>query len=267
MSSSGTGPERHPVRRELRGAVLWITIDRPDQRNAFNDEVIEGIRQGLVEARSEDTVRAIVLTGAGDRAFCAGGDLKSGDGGPFAVDPSRPRNAVVDLFLEFERCELPTIARVNGHALAGGLGLVCACDMAVASSAATLGVPETGVGLFPMMILPYLQRTLPRRKLLEWCITGARFTAEEALEAGLLNYVVPPEELDAKLEWLLARTVDKSPSAIRLGKMGFHALQDMSVAEAFEYAQLLLPMMGRTEDAKEGFLAFREKRRPRWTGR
>jgi enoyl-CoA hydratase/carnithine racemase len=259
--------ESEPVRCERRGRVQWITIDRPEQRNAFNDDVVRRIARALVAAQADDEVRAIVLTGAGDRAFCAGGDLKSDTDGPFAVDPSRPRNAVIELFQEFERCTLPTLARVNGHALAGGLGLVCACDMAVASSKATLGVPETGVGLFPMMILPYLQRTLPRRKLLEWCITGARFSAEEALEAQLLNYVVPPEALDAKVEWLLGRIVDQSPTAVRLGKMGFHALQDMSLPEAFEYAQLLLPMMGRTEDAREGFTAFRERRPPRWTGR
>ncbi len=255
------------VRGEIRGAAQWITIDRPEERNAFDDTVLRGIAHHLRAAQADESVRAVVLTGAGDRAFCAGGDLKSGGGGPFQVDPSRPRNAVVELFREFERCELPTIARVNGHALAGGLGLVCACDLAVASSNATLGVPETGVGLFPMMILPYLQRTLPRRKLLEWCITGVRWTAEEALEAQLLNYVVPPEELDAKVEWLLSRIVDKSPTAIRLGKMGFHALQDMSLPEALEYAQLMLPMMGQTEDAREGFAAFRARRPPRWTGR
>jgi enoyl-CoA hydratase/carnithine racemase len=255
------------VRSEIRGAAQWITIDRPEERNAFDDNVLRGIAHHLRAAQSHESVRAVVLTGAGDRAFCAGGDLKSSGDGPFQVDPSRPRNAVVELFREFERCELPTIARVNGHALAGGLGLVCACDMAVASSNATLGVPETGVGLFPMMILPYLQRTLPRRKLLEWCITGVRWTAEEALEAQLLNYVVPHEELDAKVEWLLSRIVDKSPTAIRLGKMGFHALQDMSLPEALEYAQLMLPMMGQTEDAREGFAAFRARRPPSWTGR
>src|SRR4029453_4486850 len=107
-----------PVWSELRRAALWITIDRPEERNAFNDEVVREIARGLVEAQANESVRAIVLTGAGDRAFCAGGDLKSGGDGPFQVDPARPRNAVVELFREFQRCELPTIARVNGHALA-----------------------------------------------------------------------------------------------------------------------------------------------------
>jgi enoyl-CoA hydratase/carnithine racemase len=254
-------PEEGPIQIEARGPVHWITIDRPAQRNAFNDDVLAGIARGLEAAQSDPAIRAIVLTGAGDRAFCAGGDLRSDGDGPFQVDPAHPKNGVIELFKTFESCGLPTIARVNGHALAGGLGLVCACDFAI------LGVPETTVGLFPMMILPYLQRTLSRRKLLEWCITGTRWSAAEALEADLLNYVVGADELDAKVDWLLERILDKSPTAIRLGKLGFHALQDMSLEQAFEYAQLMLPNMARSEDAKEGFRAFQEKRPPQFTGR
>ena len=256
-----------PVRIEARGPVQWITIDRPAQRNAMNDEVMHVIADGLESAEANPEIRAIVLTGAGDRAFCAGGDLRSKGEGPFQVDPAHPQNATIDLFRSFERCGLPTIARINGHALAGGLGLVCACDLAIAVEGASLGVPETAIGLFPMMILPYLQRTMPRRKLLEWCITGVRWTAAEALEADVVNYVVPADELDTKLEWLLERILDKSPTAVRLGKKAFHALQDMSLDQAFEYAQLMLPNMARTEDAKECFLAFQEKRSPRFPGR
>lgn len=256
-----------PILCERRDAVLWITIDRPERRNALNNEVLRGIASGLRDVRDDNSTRAIVITGSGDRAFCAGGDLGSDSGSPFEFDPARPRNPMIELFTEFEACEVPTIARINGHALAGGLGLVCACDLAVATDKATLGVPETAVGLFPMMILPYLQRTLPHRKLMEWCITGMRWSAAEALEAGLLNYVVPSEQLDEKMDWLLARILDKSPTAIRLGKMAFHAIQDMTLPQAFEYTQLMLPTMSRTEDAAEGFRAFREKRSPDWPGR
>jgi len=130
-------PAPPPVLVEQRGAVQWITINRPEQRNAMNDAVADGIREGLAVAAGNGDVRAIVLTGAGDRAFCAGGDLGAAADGPFQVDPARPANAVIALFREFERCELPTIARINGHALAGGMGLACACDMAIASSNAT----------------------------------------------------------------------------------------------------------------------------------
>lgn len=254
------------VRTEIRDRAFWIVIDRPAARNALSADVARGIAAGLVEAQRHEELRAVVLTGAGNKAFCAGGDLKAGSG-PFTFDAARPQNAVIDLFLEFERSPLPTIARVNGHALAGGLGLVCACDLAIGVEGATFGVPETGIGLFPMMILPYLQQAMPRRKLLEWCITGERWTAADALEVGILNYVTAPGALDEKLDWLLARIVDKSPTAIRLGKRGLRAIRDMSLQEAFEYTQLALPMMATTEDAKEGFAAFRDRRKPEWTGR
>lgn len=253
---------------ERRGEVQWITINRPERRNALNESVVAGIMDGIRATMADDAVRCIVLTGAGDRAFCAGGDLNpTAEGAPFHVDPSRPRNFIADLFKLFETCELPIVARVNGHAVAGGLGLVCACDLAIASSEAMFGTPETKIGLFPMMILPYLQRILPRRRLMELCITGETFSADEALEMGLINYVVPPGDLDTKLNWLIGRIVDKSPTAVRLGKQGFHAMQDMTIGQALEYAQLMLPTMARTEDAREGFAAFNDKRKPEWTGR
>ncbi|MEZ4353051.1 MAG: enoyl-CoA hydratase-related protein [Myxococcota bacterium] len=259
--------ERPTVRVERRGAAQWITIDRPERRNALDDGVAVGIAEGLRAAHADPAIRAIVLTGAGDRAFCAGGDLRAGEGdSPFEADPAHPFHPIIDLFKTFESCTLPTIARVNGHALAGGLGLVCACDIAIGVETASFGVPETGVGLFPMMILPYLLRAMPRRTLLEWCITGERWTAQEALAAGLLNHVVPPTELDARLDRLLALVVERSPTAIRLGKTGLHAIEDMTLPQAFEYAQLMLPNMARTGDAREGFRAFREKRKPAFQG-
>ena len=256
-----------PVLYVVRGHAARITLNRESARNALNDEVAGRIAAALVQAQADPEVRVIVLTGAGDRAFCAGGDLKAGAGdSPFEVDPAHPQNPIIELFKTFEATTKPTIARVNGHALAGGLGLMCACDIAIATDRATFGVPETGIGLFPMMILPYLHRAMPRRRLLEWCITAERFSAEQALEVGLLNRVVPARELDPTVDELVGLVTKRSPSAIRLGKMGFHALEDMTLAQAFEYAQLALPNMARTGDAKEGFAAFREKRDPRFQG-
>ncbi len=255
------------VLREIRGGALWITLNRPEKRNALNDEVAALIAEALRAAQADAAVRAIVLTGAGDKAFCAGGDLKAGsEDSPFEIDPAHPENPIIELFKTFEQTTKPTIARVNGHALAGGLGLMCACDIAIAVDRATFGVPETAVGLFPMMILPYLLRAMPRRRLLEWCITGARWSAAEAERAELLNRVVPADELDASVDELVATIVERSPSAIRLGKTGLHAIEDMTLAQAFEYAQLMLPNMARTQDAIEGFRAFREKRPPRFEG-
>lgn len=265
---SDPGSNEDWVLSEVRGGACFITLNRPEKRNALNDEVAGRIAAALRVAQADPEVRAIVLTGAGDKAFCAGGDLQASSGdSPFEVDPAHPENPIIELFKTFEQTTKPTIARVNGHALAGGLGLMCACDLAIASDRATFGVPETGVGLFPMMILPYLMRAMPRRTLLEWCITGARWSAEQAAEAQLLNRVVPPDSLDAEIDALLSVIVERSPTAIRLGKTGLHAIEDMSLAQAFEYAQLMLPNMARTEDAIEGFRAFREKRGPRFEGR
>ncbi len=253
---------------DRRAAVQWITINRPERRNAINEAVAAGIADGIRRAMADRDCRAIVLTGAGDRAFCAGGDLNpSADGAPFTVDPANPRNYVVDLLQLIETCGVPLVARVNGPALAGGLGLVCACDIVVTVDTATFGTPESKIGLFPMMIMPHLMRVVPPRRLLEMCITGELFTAAEALQHGIVNHVVPADALDEKLDALLAVIVARSPTAIRLGKQGYQAMRDMALREALEYAQLMLPMMARTEDCREGFQAIRDKRAPRFTGR
>ncbi len=253
---------------ETTGSVCRITINRPERRNALNATVVAGLIDGIRVAQATAGVRAIVLTGAGDRAFCAGGDLSpTADGAPMTVDPAHPRHVVVDLFKQMAACELPIVARVNGHALAGGLGLLCACDLAVAADHATFGTPEVRIGLFPMMILPQMLRVLPLRRLLELCMTGDAIPAHEARSIGLINEVVPPADLDAATGAIVARLLRASPTALRLGKQAFHAMRDMSLREGWEYAQLMLPMMARTEDAREGLLAFQEKRPAVWTGR
>jgi enoyl-CoA hydratase/carnithine racemase len=253
---------------ETAGNVCRITINRPERRNALNAAVVAGLIDGLRAAQAGDGVRAIVITGAGDRAFCAGGDLSpTADGAPMTVDPAHPHHVVVDLFKAMAACELPIVARVNGHALAGGLGLLCACDLAVAADHATFGTPEVKIGLFPMMILPQMLRVLPLRRLLELCMTGVPIPATEAKAIGLVNEVVPTADLDAATDALLERLLRAAPTALRLGKQAFHAMRDMSLREGWDYAQLMLPMMSRTEDAREGLRAFREKRPPVWTGR
>ncbi len=256
-----------PVLIERRATVQWIIINREERRNALNEEVIRTIDRAIQDAVAGGEVRAIVLTGAGDRAFCAGADLaKNVKGGAFAVDYARPKHYIVDLFKRLQECPLPVIARVNGHAMAGGFGLLCACDMAVGADDIRIGTTESKIGMTPMMILPYMLRILPPRKLQEMCITGEQFSAQDALDWGVLSYAVPRAELDTKLDWLLSRIVDKSPTAIRLGKQAFNATRDMGLREALEYAQAMVPVMSSTQDAKEGMAAFQEKRPPNFTG-
>jgi enoyl-CoA hydratase/carnithine racemase len=253
---------------EQRGSVRWITINRESRRNALNADVVSLIGRGVEEAEGISGCRAIVLTGSGSRAFCAGADLqKTVAGFAFAIDHSQPTHFLVNLFKQMQACRLPIIARVNGHAMAGGFGLVCACDLAIAADDTLLGTPETKIGLAPMMILPAMMRIVPHRKLMEMCITGEAWTAFEALQIGILNYVVPRSELDSKIDWLLARIVDKSPSGIRLGKQGFNAMRDMSMSDSLEYAQVMVASLASTEDAEEGMSAFAEKRPPAWTGK
>ena len=242
-----------------------LTINRPERRNALNEAVADALVAAIDRAEADPSCRSIILTGAGDRAFCAGGDLSADKSGtPFDVDFSNPRNFVVKLLKRMNDCRLPIIARVNGHALAGGFGLLCACDMAVAVDTARFGTPESRIGIFPMMILPHMMRVIPQRHLMEMCVTGEQFDAERAREYGIVNHVVPAAELDAKVAWLADRVARSSPTGIRIGKIALSAMRDMTMDQALEYAQAMLQVMTSTDDATEGFRSFQEKRQPSW---
>lgn len=254
------------VRIERRGQALWITIDRPDKRNAVNADVVAGIGRGYREAHADAAVRVIVLTGAGDKAFCAGADLQD-SGAAFAMDFAKPNVDFADLLRLSQDATKPAIARVNGTCMAGGIGLLCMTDMAVAADHVVFGLPEVKVGVFPMQVMALLQRIAPRRIVNEWSITGEPFDAIAAKEAGLLNYVVPAAELDAKVDWLVARIVEKSPTAIRRGKYALRAIASMSFDEAIAYTESQIALLALTEDAKEGLKAFGEKRKPVWPGK
>jgi methylglutaconyl-CoA hydratase len=251
---------------EKRGQAYWITINRPEKRNALNAEVIAGIAKGYRAAHEDRDVRVIVLTGTGDKAFCAGADLQN-SGAAFAMDFSKPNADYADLLRLSQNATKPAIARVGGVCMAGGMGLLCMTDMAVASEHAIFGLPEVKVGVFPMQVLSLLQSIVPPRLVSEWALTGEPFDAKQALAAGLLNHVVPPAELDAKVEWLIGRIVDKSPTAIRRGKYAMRAIASMSFDESIAYTESQIAILAMTEDAKEGLKAFAEKRKPVWPGK
>ena len=251
---------------ETKGAALWITINRPEKRNAMNADVIAGIAEGYHKAHDDADIRAIVLTGAGDKAFCAGADLAN-SGSAFAQDFAKPNGDLADLLRLSQNATKPAIARVNGVCMAGGMGLLCMTDMAVAADTAIFGLPEVKVGVFPMQVLALLQSIAPRRLVSEWCITGEPFDAHAAKDAGLLNHIVPAVELDAKIDWLIARITDKSPTAIRRGKYAMRAIAAMSFDESIAYLESQIAILSMTEDAKEGLKAFGEKRKPVWPGK
>jgi enoyl-CoA hydratase/carnithine racemase len=253
------------VLHDKRGAAFWITINRPDKRNAINAEVIAGIRAGYAAAHADAEVRVIVLTGAGDKAFCAGADLQSGKG--LAFDLARPGTDYADMLREAQNATLPAIARVNGACMAGGMGLLCMTDIAIAADHAQFGLPEVKVGVFPMQVLSLLQNLAPRRLVREWCISGEPFSVNEAFNAGLLNHVVPASELDGRTEWLVRRIADKSPTAIRRGKYAVRAIEAMSFDQSIAYMESQIATLAMTEDAREGMAAFNEKRKAAWTGR
>lgn len=250
---------------EKNGAVFRITLNRPDKRNAINQSVVDGIRDGYRRAHADPEVRVIVLTGSGDKAFCAGGDLQPGAG--FTFDYAKPNVDYADLLRLASNSTLPSIARVNGVCMAGGMGLLAMVDMAVAADHVLFGLPEVKVGVFPMQVLSLMQDLVPHRVLREWCISGEPIDATAAHHAGLVNYVVPAAQLDQKVDWLINRIVDKSPTAIRRGKYAMRAMASMSFDEAITYTEGQIALVAMTEDAKEGLAAFNERRKPAWTGR
>ena len=249
---------------EKRGAAFWITINRPEKRNALNKEVIAGIRAGYAQAHADNTVRVLVLTGAGDRAFRAGADFQPGKG--LAFDLLTPNVDYADLLRVTHNATLPSIARINGTCMAGGMGLLCMTDLAVAADHVQFGLPEVKVGVFPMQVLSLLQHLAPRRLVREWSIGGEPFGAADAQAAGLLNHVVAASELDAKVEWLIQRIADKSPTAIRRGKYAMRAIESMSFDQAIAHMEGQIALLTMTDDAREGLAAFNEKRKPNWTG-
>lgn len=248
---------------EQRGPVLWLTINREERRNAISPGVLQGLGEAMTRANQDRSVRAIVITGAGERAFCAGADLQSGTS--FKFDYSQPHAGFANLFRQARQSAVPLIARVNGACMAGGMGVMAMCHMAVATPKAIFGLPEVKLGLFPAQVLSVLDKLLPRRVLAEMCITGEPISAAQALEYGLVNYV--REDLDAGVGWLLDRLLDKSPAAIRRGLYTMTTIEKMAFEESIAFTESQIALFALTEDAVEGQLAFREKRKPTWTGK
>lgn len=253
---------------EQRGAACHITINRAAEHNTMTDVVMEEFIRAFHEAESMPGVRAIVLTGAGEQTFCAGGKLKpTADGSPFALEPGRFDNPIAEMFKAMDRCNLPIIARVNGSAFGGGLGLICACDFAVAVDTAKFGTTEAKVGVFPMMILPVLMRVIPRRRLQEMCFFAHRFSAAEAKRFDILNEVVPASDLDTAINAMVDKLAANSPVALRIGRRAISAVTDLSFSDALNLTQAVLPILSQSEDTKEGMKAFAERRAPVWPGR
>lgn len=262
-----TPPSLEQVKLETAGRVATITLNRPDQRNPLSGGMLRDLVAGFRWAREEADVRVVVLTGAGDRAFCAGADLGSFGVEMTELERHRSRDLFVELFTLMAELGKPVVGRINGHALAGGLGLACSCDILVSTDTATFGTPEINVGIWPMMIQAILARNVPRKVLLEMVMLGDRWTATQMQALGVVNRVVPHDQLDAAVGEITESLAAKSPVAMRLGRDSFYVQQDMEFRAALDYLQSQLTLVALSEDATEGIKAFLEKRAPEFKGR
>jgi enoyl-CoA hydratase/carnithine racemase len=249
----------------IEGPVLRLTLNRPDKRNPIGPQTCGELVHALARASADPAVRVLVLTGAG-AAFSAGGDLSQMAGGAAAESAIRPAS-LVDLLTAMHELGKPIIAMVNGHALAGGLGLVVACDLALASDRATFGTTEIKVGLWPMMISAEIARSIGRKNALELMLTGKRIGAGEALVMGLVNRVVPADALEAETMALAGQLAELSPATLALGLRSFYRSQDMELGDALRFLEGELGKVLALEDAREGLAAFLGKRKPVWKGR
>jgi enoyl-CoA hydratase len=252
---------------EVTDGVATVTLNRPDQRNALNGELLTALVEAMRRARDDEAVRAVVLTGAGDKVFCAGADL-----GGFAADaPLVQKHFASDLFLEFFRLMpslgKPSLCAANGHVLAGGMGLALSCDLVIAKEGARFGTPEINVGAFPYMIMSIIYRNVPRKKVNEMILLGEQMSAEDAVTYGLANRVVSAEQFDAAVAEWASKLASKSPVLMRLGHDAMYRQQDMALDDALEYLRSQLSLTFSTEDIQEGVKAFFEKREPEWKGR
>jgi enoyl-CoA hydratase/carnithine racemase len=255
------------VRYEVRDAIARVTLNRPERRNAMSYGVMHGLRDAMAAARRDEAVRVVVLTGAGDRAFCAGADLTGIAENEGAAAAHHGRGFLADLFRDMWALGKPTIARVRGYALAGGFGLACACDLVVAAEDAVFGTPEINVGLWPYMITVPLLRSMSPKTALDLMMTGRRVDAHEGHRLGFVQRVVAVDELDETVDTLAGELASKSPLIMRWGRDAFYRVLEMDADDALEYLQGMLTVTTLTEDAAEGVAAFAEKRAPKWKGR
>jgi enoyl-CoA hydratase/carnithine racemase len=246
--------------------IAYFTINREKQRNSISSETVSLFQEYLSQAEKDETVRALCITGAGEKAFCSGADL----GNVMSKEKPRgddPLRNYADLLKRITSFPKPTVARVNGYCLAGGTGFMLACDIVIARDDAKFGTPEVNVGLFPMMIGALIFRNVPRKKAMEMVLLGDKLSSAEALDMGLITRSVPFEKLDEEVGIVLKSLAAKSPVGMKIGKEAFYAMDSMPFEEALDYLCGKLAEVASTEDAVEGITAFIEKRSPVFKGK
>ncbi|MBM6545418.1 enoyl-CoA hydratase/isomerase family protein [Janibacter sp. YIM B02568] len=255
------------IRVDISEGVATLTLDSPTTRNALSDALLDELLAALGSARDDDSVRVVVLASSHDKVFSAGGDLKA-----FASDtPTIEKYAGLDRFPRLYRLMgslgKPVICSAGGDVLAGAFGLALACDLIIAREGVRFGCPEINVGVFPFMISALIYRNVPRMRANELMMLGETISAEDALDLGIVNRVVPAPNLDAVVADWAARLAGKSPLLMRMGKDALDATRDLGLEPALESLRGQLALAFTTTDIGEGVAAFREKRAPRWSGR
>jgi enoyl-CoA hydratase/carnithine racemase len=252
---------------EVAEGVATITLNDPDTRNALSPELLGGLIESFEAARDDDGVRCVVLRSSHERTFSSGANL-----GGFAADAPLVHKhfaseRFVGLFKLIGALGKPTVCAARGHVLAGALGIALACDLIIAGESASFGTPEINIGAFPFMIMALIYRNVPRKKANELLLIGERWSAQDALAAGILNKVVPDAELDGAVAEWAQKLASKSPVIMRLGKEAMRRQLDMPLDDALDYLRAQLSLAQSTEDIVEGVSAFFEKRDPIWKGR
>ena len=247
--------------------VATITLNDPDTRNALSPELLGGLIAAFERARDADEVRCVVLASSHEKTFSSGANLGGFAGEQALVHKHFGSERFVGLFKLIGELGKPTVCAVRGHVLAGALGIALACDLIVASEQATFGTPEINIGTFPFMIMALIYRNVGRKKANELLLLGERWSAAEALQAGIVNKVVPADELDAAVAEWAGKLAGKSPVIMRLGKEAMRRQLDMPLDDALDYLRAQLSLALSTEDIVEGVTAFFEKRDPQWKGR
>jgi enoyl-CoA hydratase len=257
-----------PVLYELAAdGVATITLNDPDTRNALSPELLEGLIAAFERARDEDEVRCVVLASSHEKTFSSGANLGGFAAESALVEKHFASERFVGLFKLIAGFEKPTVCAARGHVLAGALGIALACDLIVASEEASFGTPEINVGTFPFMIMALIYRNVPRKKANELLLLGERWSAQEALAAGIVNRVVSEQDFGATVAEWAGRLAGKSPVIMRLGKQAMRRQLDMELDDALDYLRAQLTLALSTEDIVEGVSAFFEKREPQWKGR
>jgi enoyl-CoA hydratase len=246
------------------GGVLRLHLDREAKRNALSGEALRGMLDAL---RAPGDARVVLVTSAGDKVFSAGADLVQMAPDATGLEVHEGRGLLREVILAMRDCPVPVVAAVQGLCLAGGVGLVLGCDLALAADTAAFGLPEVDLGLWPFMVSALLGRHVSPKRAMEMMLSGRRVPAAEALEMGLLSRVVPAAELTAETQALVSALAAKPPVAVRLGKRAFLAAMDSTLEVGLDAMQAQLSLLNTTEDAAEGVGAFLDKRTPRWKGR